>query len=71
MMKCGLVVCSGVCGEQLLTPCLCKGCSVHLHQLSLPVGGVAQHMLIKVNKVVCVSIMLTYIFSYICVPLVN
>ena len=33
-MKWALVVCSGVCGEQLLTPCLCKGCgvcSVHLH----------------------------------------
>ena len=57
MMKCGLVVCSGVCGEQLLTPCLCKGCSVHL-------GGVAQYMyMFKVIKVVCVyslSIMLTY-----------
>ena len=24
VMKCALVVCSGVCGEQLLTPCLCK-----------------------------------------------
>ena len=31
VMKCALVVCSGVCGEQLLTPCLCEGCSVHLH----------------------------------------
>ena len=33
-MKWALVVCSGVCGEHLLTPCLCKGCSVcsvHLH----------------------------------------
>ena len=33
-MKWALVVCSEVCGEQLLTPCLCKGCSVcsvHLH----------------------------------------
>ena len=33
-MKWVLVVCSVVCGEQLLTPCLCKGCSVcsvHLH----------------------------------------
>ena len=33
-MKWALVLCSGVCGEQLLTPCLCKGCSVcsvHLH----------------------------------------
>ena len=33
-MKWALVVCSGVCDEQLLTPCLCKGCSVcsvHLH----------------------------------------
>ena len=30
-MKLSLVVCSGVCGEQLLTLCLCKGCSVHVH----------------------------------------
>ena len=30
-MKLLLVVCSGVCGEQLLTLCLCKGCSVHVH----------------------------------------
>ena len=33
-LKWPLVVCSVVCGEQLLTPCLCKGCSVcsvHLH----------------------------------------
>ena len=28
-MKLSLVVCSGVCGEQLLTLCLCKGCSVY------------------------------------------
>ena len=27
-MKWAMVVCSVVCGEQLLTPCLCKGCSV-------------------------------------------
>ena len=27
-MKWALVMCSVVCGEQLLTPCLCKGCSV-------------------------------------------
>ena len=25
------LVCSGVRGEQLLTLCLCKGCSVHVH----------------------------------------
>ena len=63
VMKCALVVCSGVCGEQLLTPCLCKRCSVHLQWSSLPVGGVAQYILIKVIKVVCVyslTIMLTY-----------
>ena len=30
-MKLSLVVCSRVCGEQLLTLCLCKGCSVHVH----------------------------------------
>ena len=30
-MKLSLVVCSGVCGEQLLTLCLYKGCSVHVH----------------------------------------
>ena len=30
-MKLSLVVCSGVFGEQLLTLCLCKGCSVHVH----------------------------------------
>ena len=30
-MKLSLIVCSGVCGEQLLTLCLCKGCSVHVH----------------------------------------
>ena len=30
-MKLSLVVYSGVCGEQLLTLCLCKGCSVHVH----------------------------------------
>ena len=33
-MKWALVVFSGVCGEQLPTHCLCKGCSVssvHLH----------------------------------------
>ena len=30
-MKLSLVVCSGVCGEQLLTLCLYKGCNVHVH----------------------------------------
>ena len=30
-MKLSLVVCSGVCGEQLLTLRLCKRCSVHVH----------------------------------------
>ena len=30
-MKLLLVVCSGVCGEQLLTLCSCKCCSVHVH----------------------------------------
>ena len=32
-MKCALVVFSGVCGEQSLTHCLCKGCSVCSVQL--------------------------------------
>ena len=40
-MKLSLVVCSGVCGEQLLTLCVCKGCSVHVHYSSLPVEGLA------------------------------
>ena len=32
-MKCALVVFSGVCGEQSLIHCLCKGCSVCSVQL--------------------------------------